>query len=463
MKHLHDSLHDSEEEIVIVRISIFGSGYVGLVQAAVFADVGHRVICMDIDAARVERLKRGEVPFFEPGLSELILRGMQDGLLAFTSDTKTAVQSSDFLFICVGTPSGDDGSADLQYVMSVADGIAQHMNGRKVIVNKSTVPVGTVDAVTGRINEGLEKLEKSYPFEVCSNPEFLKEGSAVADAKRPDRIIIGAKSTDTIEEFRRMYAAFNRNRDKLTFMDPRSAELTKYAANAMLATKISFMNEVANIAETVGADIELVRQGIGSDPRIGYQFIYPGAGYGGSCFPKDVRALKHLAHAEGCQASILTAVHDTNQRQKNKLAERVMGRLGANLTGKTIAVWGLAFKPNTDDMREAPSRFLLENIWSCGGKVRAFDPEAMDVCKAIYGEREDMTYVASKDEALEGADCLVVCTEWKTFWSPDFEAIKAALTEPVIVDGRNLYDPNYLANMGIEYYGIGRGLSVKQH
>ena len=303
-----------------MRISIFGSGYVGLVQAAVFADVGHRVICMDIDEARVERLKRGEVPFFEPGLSKMVIQGVQEGLLTFTSDTKTAVQSSDFLFICVGTPSGDDGSADLRYVMNVADGIAEHMNGRKVVVNKSTVPVGTVDAVTNRINEGLEKHNHSHPFEVCSNPEFLKEGSAVADAKRPDRIIIGVKSTDAIEEFRRMYAAFNRNHEKLMFMDPRSAELTKYAANAMLATKISFINEVANIAETVGADIELVRQGIGSDPRIGYQFIYPGAAYGCSYFTKDVSALKHLAHAEGCQASIVTAVHDTNQRQKNKLA-----------------------------------------------------------------------------------------------------------------------------------------------
>ena len=446
-----------------MRISIFGSGYVGLVQAAVFADVGHQVICMDIDAERVERLIRGEVPFFEPGLSEMVIQGIQDGLLTFTSDTKTAVQSSDFLFICVGTPSGDDGSADLQYVMSVADGIAEHMNGRKIIVNKSTVPVGTADTVTTRITERLAEYDHEYPFEVCSNPEFLKEGSAVADAKRPDRIIVGTKSTASIDEFRRMYSAFNRNREKLMFMDPRSAELTKLAANAMLATKISFMNEIANIAETVGADIELVRQGIGSDPRIGYQFIYPGAGYGGSCFPKDVRALKHLAHAQGCGASILTAVHDTNQRQKNKLAERVMACLGANLTGKTIAVWGLAFKPNTDDMREAPSRSLLENIWSCGGQVKAFDPEAMEACKAIYGERHDMTYVTSKDQALESADCLVICTEWKTFWSPDFEAIKTALAEPIIIDGRNLYDPNYLAKIGIEYYGIGRGLSVKQH
>ena len=443
-----------------MRISIFGSGYVGLVQAAVFADVGHRVICMDIDAHRVEQLKRGDVPFFEPGLSEIVIRGVQSGLLTFTTDTKTAVENSDFLFICVGTPPLGDDSPNLKYLMSVVDSIVEHINGRKVVINKSTVPVGTADAVTARITKGMLQDGRNHSFEVCSNPEFLKEGSAVADARNPDRIIVGTRSNDTVEEFRRIYAAFNRNRDKLMFMDPRSAEMTKYAANAMLATKISFINEIANIAETVGADIELVRQGIGSDSRIGYQFIYPGAGYGGSCFPKDVRALKHLAHAAGCEASILTAVHDTNQRQKNKLAERVIARLGANLKGKTIAVWGLAFKPNTDDMREAPSRFLLENIWSCGGEVRVFDPEAMQVCKGIYGERDDMTYVSSKDEALEGADCLVICTEWKTFWSPDFEAIKKALSEPIIVDGRNLYDPSYLAKIGIEYYGIGRGLSV---
>ena len=443
-----------------MRISIFGSGYVGLVQAAVFANVGHRVICMDVDAERVERLRQGQVPFFEPGLSEMVRQGVSEGLLTFTENTQTAVQDSDYLFICVGTPAGDDGSADLRYVMSVADGIAEHINGRKIVINKSTVPVGTTDAVTARIQAGLDLSENHHPFEVCSNPEFLKEGSAVADAKSPDRIVIGAMSSDTIEEFRLMYAAFSRNHDKLVIMDPRSAELTKYAANAMLATKISFINEIANIAETVGADIEQVRRGIGSDPRIGYQFIYPGAGYGGSCFPKDVRALKHLAHSKGGHASILTAVHDTNQRQKNKLGERLMARIGANLTGKTIAVWGLAFKPNTDDMREAPSRFLLENIWSCGGQVRAFDPEAMVSCKAIYGDRDDIVYVSSKDEALEGADCLVVCTEWKTFWSPDFDKIKATLRQPVIIDGRNLYDPRHLASMGLEYYGIGRGLSV---
>ncbi len=445
-----------------MKISIFGSGYVGLVQAAVFADVGHRVICMDIDEDRVERLRNAQIPFYEPGLEGKVRAGVTQNLLSFTTDVKRAVQESDFLFICVGTPAGDDGSADLRYVLDVADSIAAHMNGRKIIVNKSTVPVGTADKVQARIAEALHRQGRSIAFEVCSNPEFLKEGSAVADAMSPDRIIVGARSPATVEEFRRMYQAFNRNHEKLMFMDPRSAELTKYAANAMLATKISFINEIANIAEKVGADIELVRKGMGSDPRIGYQFIYPGAGYGGSCFPKDVRALKHLAHEEECSAAILTAVHDTNQRQKNILAERLIQRYGANLQGKTIAVWGLSFKPNTDDMREAPSRFLLEAVWSCGGKVRAYDPEAMDACAAIYDDRDDISYVASKEEALDGSQCLVICTEWKMFWSPDFEDIKRRLIDPVIIDGRNLYNPAHMAELGIDYYGIGRGLSVNR-
>jgi len=444
-----------------MKISIFGSGYVGLVQAAVFADVGHQVICVDIDEARVTRLDRGEVPFFEPGLEAMVRSGLRAGLLSFTTDTSAAVTASDYLFICVGTPANDQGGANLDHVMTVADTIARHANGRKVVVNKSTVPVGTADAVQARIAAGLAQRQAKHSIEVCSNPEFLKEGSAVADAMAPDRIIVGVNTSQTVEEFRSMYQAFNRNREKLMVMDPRSAELTKYAANAMLATKISFINEIANIAERVGADVEWVRKGIGSDPRIGYQFIYPGAGYGGSCFPKDVKALKHLAQTEGCSAAILTAVHDTNQRQKNKLAERVMGRLGADLSGKTIAVWGLSFKPNTDDMREAPSRDLLENVWSCGGTVRAFDPQAMPACQTIYGDRSDLVYCDSKEAALSGASCLVVCTEWKTFWSPDFERIKSELLEPVIVDGRNLYNPAYLAELGIEYYGIGRGLSLQ--
>ena len=445
-----------------MRISIFGSGYVGLVQAAVFSEVGHQVTCMDIDPARIERIQGGGLPFYEPGLNELVQAGITQNTLRFTDDTAEAVEASDYLFICVGTPAAADGNADLRYVMSVSEGIAAHMTTRKVVVNKSTVPVGTADKVATCIAAGLAARGEDIPFEVCSNPEFLKEGSAVADALRPDRIIIGARSEATVAEFRRMYESFNRNHDKMMFMDPRSAELTKYAANAMLATKISFINEIANIAEAVGADIELVRQGIGSDPRIGYQFIYPGAGYGGSCFPKDVQALDYLAQQSGTQAHILPAVHNTNERQKQKLAEQVTARLGADLTGRTIAVWGLSFKPNTDDMREAPSRVLIEAIWSAGGKVKAFDPQAMDACEAIYGPRDDMHYCATKEEALDSADCLVICTEWKLFRAPDFEDIKKRLITPVIIDGRNLYNPEDMEAAGIEYFGIGRGRSVNR-
>ena len=445
-----------------MRISIFGSGYVGLVQAAVFSEVGHQVTCMDIDPARIERIKGGDLPFYEPGLNELVQAGMAQNNLRFTDDAADAVEASDYLFICVGTPAAVDGSADLQYVMSVAEGIAAHMSTRKVVVNKSTVPVGTADKVAECIASGLASRGADIPFEVCSNPEFLKEGSAVADALRPDRIIIGARLEATMTEFRRMYESFNRNHDKMMFMDPRSAELTKYAANAMLATKISFINEIANIAEAVGADVELVRQGMGSDPRIGYQFIYPGAGYGGSCFPKDVQALDYLAKQSGTDAHILPAVHNTNERQKQKLAELVTARLGADLTGLTIAVWGLSFKPNTDDMREAPSRVLIEAIWAAGGQVKAFDPQAMEACEAIYGPRDDMHYCATKEEALDNADCLVICTEWKLFRAPDFEDIKRRLTSPVIIDGRNLYNPEDMEAAEIEYFGIGRGRSVNR-
>ena len=445
-----------------MRISIFGSGYVGLTQAAVFSEVGHQVTCMDIDPARIERIQGGGLPFYEPGLNELVQAGITQNTLRFTDDTAEAVEASDYLFICVGTPAAADGNADLRYVMSVSEGIAAHMTTRKVVVNKSTVPVGTADKVATCIAAGLAARGEDIPFEVCSNPEFLKEGSAVADALRPDRIIIGARSEATVAEFRRMYESFNRNHDKMMIMDPRSAELTKYAANAMLATKISFINEIANIAEAVGADIELVRQGIGSDPRIGYQFIYPGAGYGGSCFPKDVQALDYLAQQSGTQAHILPAVHNTNERQKQKLAEQVTARLGADLTGRTIAVWGLSFKPNTDDMREAPSRVLIEAIWSAGGKVKAFDPQAMDACEAIYGPRDDMHYCVTKEEALDSADCLVICTEWKLFRAPDFEDIKKRLITPVIIDGRNLYNPEDMEAAGIEYFGIGRGRSVNR-
>jgi UDPglucose 6-dehydrogenase len=335
------------------------------------------------------------------------------------------------------------------------------MTSRKVIVNKSTVPVGTADQVHRCIADGLAARQISIPFEVCSNPEFLKEGSALADALKPDRIIVGARSEETVAEFRRLYESFNRNHDKMMFMDPRSAELTKYASNAMLATKISFINEIANIAEAVGADIESVRQGMGSDSRIGFQFIYPGIGYGGSCFPKDVRALDHLAKERGTGAQLLSAVHTTNERQKQKLSDRILSRLGPDLTGRTVAVWGLAFKPNTDDMREAPSRVLMEAIWAAGGRVVAFDPEAMDNCRTIYGERDDLRYAENKEAALDGADCLAICTEWKAFRSPDFEGIKQRLTSALIFDGRNLYDPQYMAALEIEYYAIGRGRSVQ--
>ncbi|WP_116368293.1 UDP-glucose dehydrogenase family protein [Parahaliea mediterranea] len=443
-----------------MNISIFGSGYVGLVQAAIFADVGHHVICMDVDAARVNRLNNAEVPFYEPGLSNLLRSGMDNGLLSFTTDANMAVQASDYLFVCVGTPAKADGSADLTYVMQVASTIAQHMTCRKVVITKSTVPVGTTDAVQAHIERALREQQRNVAVETASNPEFLKEGSAVADCQSPDRIVIGTRSPAVLGEMRRMYQAFNRNHEKIMPMDPPSAEMTKYASNAMLATKISFMNEMANIAEAVGADIEDVRRGIGADPRIGYQFIYPGCGYGGSCFPKDVQALKHLASQNGHHAEILTAVHDTNQRQKDKLAQRVVERLGDDLTGKTIALWGLAFKPNTDDMREAPSRYVLEAIWDRGGKVKAFDPQAGNACRSIYGDHGVLEIAEHKEQALEGADALVICTEWKAFWSPDFEQMKRLLKEPLIFDGRNLYNPAHMEELGIEYYGIGRGKSV---
>ena len=444
-----------------MRISIFGSGYVGLVQAAVFSEVGHDVICMDIDRDRIARIQKGDIPFFEPGLSGLLQAGLTQQRLRFTSNSQDAVENSDYLFVCVGTPSLPDGSADLQAVIAVATDIAKPMTSRKVIVNKSTVPVGTADQVHRCIADGLAARQISIPFEVCSNPEFLKEGSALADALKPDRIIVGARSEETVAEFRRLYESFNRNHDKMMFMDPRSAELTKYASNAMLATKISFINEIANIAEAVGADIESVRQGMGSDSRIGFQFIYPGIGYGGSCFPKDVRALDHLAKERGTGAQLLSAVHTTNERQKQKLSDHILSRLGPDLTGRTVAVWGLAFKPNTDDMREAPSRVLMEAIWAAGGRVVAFDPEAMDNCQTIYGERDDLHYAESKEAALDGADCLAICTEWKAFRSPDFEGIKQRLSSALIFDGRNLYDPQYMVALEIEYYAIGRGRSVQ--
>ncbi len=443
-----------------MRIGIFGCGYVGLVQAAVFADVGHTVCCVDVDAARIEKLSMGEVPFYEPNLSQLIQTGIDNGLLGFSTDTAKAVLENDYLFICVGTPPKADGGADLSQVMSVADTIATHMQERKVVITKSTVPVGTTEKVKLRITQKLADMGRELVIDAASNPEFLKEGSAVSDCQSPDRIIIGTDNPQVTEELRRMYRAFNRNHEKIMAVDTRSAELTKYAANALLATKISFMNEIANIAETVGADIEYVRRGIGSDPRIGYQFIYPGAGYGGSCFPKDVQALKHLATENSSNADILQAVHDTNQRQKGKLAEKLVGRLGNDLTGKTIAVWGLSFKPNTDDMREAPSLDVMEGIWEKGGRVQAHDPQANDACARIYGDRNDLELYPDKDLALTGADALIICTEWKAFWSPDFSKVKSLLNQALIFDGRNLYDPEHMESLDIEYYAIGRGRTL---
>jgi len=445
-----------------MKVSVFGSGYVGLVQAACFANVGHEVLCLDIDPTRVNSLRRGEVPFFEPGLPELVMAGMNNGLLRFGTDPAEAVQHGDFLFIAVGTPQGEDGAPDLAQVLTVASQIGEYMIADCIVVTKSTVPVGTAERIRQVILGVLAARGVGHQLEVVANPEFLKEGSAVADCQAPDRIIIGSEDPNAIEAMRQLYRAFNRNHEKVLVMDPRSAELTKYAANAMLATKISFINEMANLAETVGADIECVRRGMGSDPRIGYHFIYAGCGYGGSCFPKDVRALKHLATSHQVSASILTAVHDTNQRQKNRMTELLLRYFGGDLTGKTFAVWGLAFKPNTDDMRDAPSRYLLEGIWSHGGAVRAYDPKAMPNCAAIYGERADLVLTSTKEEALAGADALAICTEWRSFWSPDFAAIRSLLKHPVIVDGRNLYDPVQLAQAGIHYFGIGRGESVRR-
>lgn len=443
-----------------MNICIFGSGYVGLVQAAIFADVGHRVICVDVDRARVERLRAGEIPIFEPGLTPLLRSGIDSNLLSFTTEAAEAVALCDYLFIAVGTPSDEDGSADLKYVLEVASTIAQLMDRRKVVVTKSTVPVGTADKVAQTMATVLSGRDVNLDFDVVSNPEFLKEGSAVADCQRPDRIIIGCGSEQVLAEMRQIYRAFNRQNDRIMQMSARSAEMTKYASNAILATKISFMNEMANLAESVGADIEDVRRGMGSDPRIGYQFIYPGAGYGGSCFPKDVRALRHLALEQGQSAAILTAVHETNERQKDRLGQRVESLLGTDLAGHTIAVWGLAFKPNTDDMREAPSLKLLQHVCSLGGKIQAYDPEAMAACRGILGEREDIRYFDDKEAVLEGATLLVICTEWKTFWSPDFEHMKQALAHPVVIDGRNLYSPVQMKELGIQYYAIGRGLSL---
>ncbi len=448
---------------MLMKVTVFGAGYVGLVQAAVLAEVGHSVVCVDVDQEKVNRLEKGIIPIYEPGLDDIIKTCVADGTLSFTTNSEFAVQHGDVQFIAVGTPPDEDGSADLQYVLAVAKTIATHMQKETVIVTKSTVPVGTSDKVKDAIEETMAALEDTIPYSVVSNPEFLKEGSAVNDCKRPDRIIIGTDNDKAANTMKSLYAAFNRNHDRVIVMDIRSAELTKYAANCMLATKISFMNEMSNIAESLGADIESVRIGIGSDPRIGYQFIYPGCGYGGSCFPKDVKALIQSSRDQGIVPSVLDAVEKVNSNQKQKLFSHIKEHFGdESLKGKKVALWGLSFKPNTDDMREASSRELMEALWKEGATVLAFDPEAMDETQRIYGEREDLFLVGTKEACLKGADFLVVCTEWKVFQNPNFESLANTLADKAIFDGRNMYSPEEVENSGLAYYGIGRGRSIKR-
>lgn len=447
-----------------MRVAIFGTGYVGLVTGTCLAEVGHDVVCVDINQAKVQGLERGIIPIYEPGLEPMVKANHASGRLAFTTDAAQAIGHGEVVFIAVGTPPDEDGSADLQYVLAVARTIGRHLARPTVVVNKSTVPVGTADKVRAAIAEELAARGQEIAFDVVSNPEFLKEGDAVADCMRPDRIVIGASSAQAVAVLRRLYAPFNRNRDRVVEMDVRSAELTKYAANAMLATKISFMNEIANIAERVGADIEQVRQGIGSDPRIGWHFIYPGAGYGGSCFPKDVQALARTAAQHGHQPQLLNAVEAVNAAQKGHLFELIQRHYDRGedegVRGKTFAVWGLAFKPNTDDMREAPSRRVLAQLWEAGAKVQVFDPEAMEEARRVFGERDDLVFCDSAFAALHDADALVVVTEWKQFRSPDFTRMREALGDAVVFDGRNLYDPAEIEATGLAYYGIGRGRSV---
>jgi len=446
-----------------MRITIFGSGYVGLVTGACLADVGNDVLCIDIDPDRIARLQRGEVPIHEPGLDAVIARNAKAGRLRFSTDAREGVKYGLALLIAVGTPPDEDGSADLSHVLTVARSIGEHLTEYRVVIDKSTVPVGTADAVRKKIDETLADRKAKVDFDVVSNPEFLKEGAAIADFMKPDRVVVGADSARALELLRALYEPFTRSRERLIVMDVRSAELTKYAANAMLATRISFMNELAQIAEKVGADIEKVRQGIGSDSRIGYAFIYPGVGYGGSCFPKDVQALRRTAESVGAGARLLSSVEAVNAAQKRVLFLRLEQFFDGKLSGKTIALWGLAFKPNTDDMREAPSRVLMEALWAAGARVRAYDPVAMDEVRRLYPEAiasGALMLCERSMQAVEGASALCVVTEWQEFRSPDFEALKKALAVPVIFDGRNVYDPALMRRFGLRYFGIGRGESV---
>jgi UDPglucose 6-dehydrogenase len=440
-----------------MRVTIFGSGYVGLVTGACLADAGNHVMCVDVDAAKIEHLKRGEVPIHEPGLEALIKRNAEAGRIEFTTDAARAVEHGLFHLIAVGTPPGEDGAADLRYVLTVARTIATHLNRYSIVITKSTVPVGTADKVRAELERTLGERGVKVEFDVVSNPEFLKEGAAIADFMKPDRVVIGTDNPRTTELMRALYEPFTRNHDRLIVMDIRSCELTKYAANAMLATKISFMNELANIAERVGADIEKVRIGIGSDPRIGYSFIYPGTGYGGSCFPKDVQALIRSAHEAGHEPQILNAVESVNGRQKEVLFHKMQRHFTGGLKGRTVAVWGLAFKPNTDDMREAPSRALIDLLLKAGARVQAYDPVAAAEARRIYAGQTGLVLAKNAYEAAQGADALAIVTEWQEFRSPDFERLKQILKAPVIFDGRNLYDPAMVSRFGLTYHAIGRG------
>ncbi len=447
-----------------MRVSIFGSGYVGLVTGACLADVGNDVLCVDVDRDKVARLQAGEVPIHEPGLDAVISRNIRAGRLQFSAAGSEGVAYGEAIMIAVGTPPDEDGSADLSHVLEVSRVIGRHLPAYRVIIDKSTVPVGTADRVRKTIEGELEARGVQLDFDVVSNPEFLKEGAAVSDFMKPDRVVVGTDSQRALELMRQLYDPFTRSRERLVVMDVRSAELTKYAANAMLATRISFMNELSGIAERVGADIEKVRQGIGSDSRIGYAFIYPGAGYGGSCFPKDVRALRRTADQVGAVSPLLSAVEETNARQKRVLFDRIAAFFGSTLCGRTVALWGLAFKPNTDDMREASSRVLMEALWAAGVRVRAYDPVAMGEARRLYPDQLAMGVLGLVDtamEALEGASALVIMTEWQEFRSPDFEMIRRVLEVPVIFDGRNVYDPTLMQRLGIRYFGIGRGESIR--
>lgn len=439
-----------------MKITVVGSGYVGLVTGTCLAEVGNHVLCLDVDPAKIATLQQGGIPIYEPGLDDMVRRNVAAGRLSFTTDIAAAVEFGEIQFIAVGTPPDEDGSADLQYVLAAARNIGLYMTEPKVVVDKSTVPVGTADKVKAQIAATLAERGADIAYSVVSNPEFLKEGAAIEDFMKPDRIVVGAEDERAIELMRRLYAPFQRNHDRILFMDVRSAELTKYAANAMLATRISFMNELANLAEDLGADIELVRRGIGSDPRIGYHFLYPGAGYGGSCFPKDVKALVASGREQGHAMRVLTAVEEANEAQKRRLVDKLVKRFGENLAGRHFAIWGLAFKPNTDDMRDASSRVIVAELTRRGATVAAYDPVAAEEAKRVLGDNPGLCFVDDMMAALQGADALLIVTEWKMFRAPDFDAIKASLKQPVILDGRNMYDPAWLRELGFDYQAIGR-------